>query len=334
MTTPLCCIYDKAFLTHLTGTWHPERPARLKAIDQAISSIDFAYPILHIIPRMATEDEIALCHSKEYIHLVQHETSQIITKHLPDDGSICLSTGDAPICSKSYNIARLAAGGALTAVDAVMQNTSLRAFVAARPPGHHAHRDIGHGFCIFNNIAIAAKYAQKKYGIKNILIADWDVHHGDGTQSIFYEDPTVFYFSTHRFGYGYYPGTGSKTEIGTGPGIGTTLNCPFIVEDGDSPRLSILKAFKTTLPQAMEMFAPELILISAGFDAHAKDPLGGCDFTNADFWQITEEIKEIANTYCQGRIISILEGGYSLEGLASAAQQHIESLHTRDRKIS
>lgn len=326
---PLSFITDKAFLLHLTGPWHPERPTRLTVIENAIDHYNFSPPLLRIPPRTAQEEEIALCHSKAYIDLVKHETSQIHPLNLPDDGSIWLSTGDAPICSKSYEIALLAAGGALAAVDAVLRNTSLRAFVSARPPGHHAHQSLGHGFCIFNNIAIAARYAQKKYGIKKILIADWDVHHGDGTQAIFYDDPSVFYFSTHRYGYGYYPGTGSAAETGKGDGKGTTLNCPFVIEDGDSPRLSILNAFQHALPKAMEAFKPELILISAGFDAHIKDPLGGCDMSDADFAMITEEVKTLANKYCHGRIISILEGGYSLEGLASATLEHLKCLqHT------
>lgn len=322
----LSYITDRAYLEHLTGPWHPEQPARLLAIDNAIKNSELAYYINRIPPKIASENEIALCHSTDYIALVKNETLQLSSKNLPNDGSISLSTGDTPICSKSYEIARLAVGGAITAVDAVMQNITPRAFVSARPPGHHAHHQLGHGFCIFNNVAIAAKYAQEKYGIKNILIADWDVHHGDGTQAIFYEDASVFYFSTHRFGYGYYPGTGSHLEIGHGKGIGTNLNCPFTIENGDSPRLSILRAFHKTLPQAMEAFKPQLIFISAGFDAHFKDPLGGCDVTDADFAEITESVKKIAIKHCQGRIISILEGGYNLEGLASATLSHIKSL--------
>lgn len=326
MPDTLAIITDNAYLKHLTGPWHPEQPARLQAIDQAIKKSGLSSSFHYLTPRIATEEELALCHSKEYISLVQEETSRLQSKKLPDDGSIWLSTGDAPICSASYEIARLAVGGALTAVDAIMQNIAKRVFVAARPPGHHAHNAMGHGFCIFNNAAIAARYAQKKYGIKNVLIVDWDVHHGDGTQAIFYEDPSVFYFSTHRFGHGYYPGTGSAEEKGKGKGLGTTLNCPFVIENGDSPRHSVLNAFKNILPKAMETFKPEIIIISAGFDAHFKDPLGGCDLTDADFAELTDCIKDLAAKYSQGRIISLLEGGYSLDGLASSTLAHITAL--------
>lgn len=326
MGPPLAIVTDSAYLNHLTGPWHPEQPARLLAINKALKDSGLSNTLPFLSPRLAAEDELMLCHSKAYIDLVKTETSQILDRHLANDGSFSLSTGDAPICATSYQIARLAAGGALTAVDAVLQNQIKRVFVAARPPGHHAHQSIGQGFCIFNNVAIAARYTQQIYGLNKILIVDWDVHHGDGTQAIFYDDPSVFYFSTHRYGRGYYPGTGAAEEKGKGPGLGMNLNCPFSIENGDSPRQSILKAFKTTLPIAIETFKPELIFISAGFDAHKLDPLGGCDLTDDDFAELTECVKLIADNHCQGRIVSVLEGGYSLPGLASATVAHLKIL--------
>lgn len=326
MGIPLAIVTDKAYLNHLMGPWHPEQPARLLAILKALKDSGLSATIPFLSPHFAAEDDLMLCHSKAYIELVKNETAQILIKHLANDGSASLSTGDTPICSASYQAACLAAGGALKAVDAVMQNQVKRVFVAARPPGHHAHQNIGQGFCIFNNVAIAARYAQQAYALKKILIVDWDVHHGDGTQAIFYEDPLVFYFSTHRYGRGFYPGTGAAEERGNGRGLGTNLNCPFSIENGDSPRQSILKAFKNNLPVTIETFKPELIFISAGFDAHKLDPLGGCDLSDGDFAELTECVKEIANRNCQGRIISILEGGYSLEGLASAAIAHLKAL--------
>lgn len=326
MNTLLAIVHDPIYTGHLTGPFHPEQPSRIQAIGYALEKSGLAASLPHIPPRPASLEEIELCHSKDYIELVQKETARINPEELPDDGSISLSTGDASICSASFDIARLAAGGAIAAVDHVLHGFSKRVFCAVRPPGHHAHQAIGQGFCIFNNIAIAARYAQKAYGIEKILIADWDVHHGDGTQAIFYDDPSVFYFSTHRYGYGFYPGTGAAVETGLGRGAGTTLNCPFIIEHGEVPSRSILKAFDQLLAQAIKSFKPELVLISAGFDAHFKDPLGGCDLTDAHYAALTESIKNIAGIYCQGRIVSLLEGGYSLSGLASSTIAHLKSL--------
>lgn len=319
MNPELRIITDPIFAEHLTGPGHPEQPMRYFAMTQALKNNGLLTKA-PLPPRMATDEEIRLCHSKQYLELVKDEVADIAKKNLDDDGTIWLSTGDVSICSKSLIVARLAVGAMLEAVDLVMQNSVKRVFVAVRPPGHHASSNAGKGFCLFNNAAIGARYAQKNYGIKKILIADWDVHHGDGTQAIFEDDPSIFYFSTHRYGYGFYPGTGSAREKGRG----NILNCPINAER--SPRIEVIKAFRENLSKAMETFSPELVIISAGFDAHEKDPLGGFDLKDEDFAELTHIIRGIADRYCKGRLVSVLEGGYSLEGLASSVCSHVKAL--------
>jgi acetoin utilization deacetylase AcuC-like enzyme len=214
-----------------------------------------------------------------------------------------------------------ATGTALNAVDAVFNKKAQNAFCIVRPPGHHATPTKGMGFCIFNNIAIAARYAQRKYGVKRVLIADWDVHHGNGTQDIFYTDGTVFFFSTHQ--YPWYPGTGAAGETGEGAGTGMTMNCPFPAGSG---RREILGAFEQMLAPAAKKVKPELVLISAGFDSRIDDPLGNFLLTDADFADLTRVMLGIANQSAGGRLISVLEGGYNLTGLASAARSHVQAL--------
>lgn len=311
---------DLVYTQHLTGHFHPEQPARIIAIDQALKESNLEFK--KIKPRFAPENDILLCHKKEYLKLVKEEVDS-----LPNDITIkLLSTGDAPISTFSWDIARLAVGGALEAVDQVMKAPNSTAFAAVRPPGHHATSSQGMGFCIFNNVAIAARYAQKKYGLSRILIADWDVHHGNGTQEIFYEDPSVFYFSTHEKGL--YPNTGFEFETGAGAGIGATLNCPIVPTT--TSRIEVIHAFEKTLTQKMESFQPELVLISAGFDAHQADPLGHFNLTENDFQTLTYALKAIANKYAQGRIVSVLEGGYNLPALASSVVSHIKALIRKD----
>jgi acetoin utilization deacetylase AcuC-like enzyme len=216
-----------------------------------------------------------------------------------------------------------AAGGVLNAVDAVFDGRARNAFCAVRPPGHHANAARGMGFCLFNNIAIAARYAQQRYGIARALIVDWDVHHGNGTQDLFYTDPSVFFFSTHQWPL--YPGTGRSDETGAGPGEGTTLNFPFPAGSG---RNQVLGAVLTALVPAMRNFRPDLVLISAGFDSRAGDLLGQFTLTDEDFADLTDAVMEIAEEYAGGRLISVLEGGYNLSGLASAAASHVAMLQS------
>jgi len=232
-----------------------------------------------------------------------------------------LSTGDTIICPRSLDAALRATGGVLNAVDAVFAKKARNAFCIVRPPGHHATPFRGMGFCIFNSIAIAARYAQHKYGISRVLIADWDVHHGNGTQHIFYHDGSVFFFSTHQ--HPWYPGTGLADEIGEGKGQGMILNCPFPAGSG---RKEILGAFQEKLIPAAEKVKPELVLISAGFDSREGDPLGNFLLTDTDFADLTRLMLEMADKYAGGRLLSVLEGGYNLQGLASAVRAHVQAL--------
>ena len=299
---------DQACKEHFTGSRHPERPERFDAALEAMKSL----PLLALEPRVATEDEVSLCHPLSYIRLVERE---VMT------GFHELSTGDTVISARSLDAALRATGAALNAVDAVCNKKAQNAFCIVRPPGHHATPFKGMGFCIFNNVAIAARYAQRKYGVSRVLIADWDVHHGNGTQDIFYSDGSVFFFSTHQ--HPWYPGTGAPDETGEGAGVGMTLNCPFPAGSG---RREILGAFEQMLVPAAKKVKPELVLISAGFDSRIDDPLGNFLLTDADFADLTRVMLGIADQFAGGRLVSILEGGYSLTGLASAARAHVEAL--------
>jgi acetoin utilization deacetylase AcuC-like enzyme len=311
-------VYDPHYTMHKTGAWHPEQPNRVAVINQALQTAGLKTVANTLKPRKATEAEILLCHTKSYYELVQKEINALQNY----SGTTTLSTGDVEVCHDSFDIALLAAGGALTAVDKIMTSSANCAFCITRPPGHHATSDKGMGFCIFNNIAIAARYAQQKYGIKRVLIADWDVHHGNGTQDIFYEDPSVFYFSTHEKDL--YPFTGTVEDTGEGLGKGTTLNIP--IKPTLLSRSEVIQAFQSTLKERMQAFKPELVLISAGFDGHESDPLGHFNLKDEDFFTLTTCLKEIANEYSKGKIVSILEGGYNLTALAPAAVSHVKAL--------
>jgi acetoin utilization deacetylase AcuC-like enzyme len=303
---------DPLYKRHIPGPGHPERPERLDAILSALDNEDFAAEMVRVPPRAATEDELAACHTRKYIDVVRHDVAR---------GYEALSTGDTPLGTESLDIALQAVGGVLNAVDAVVERRAQNAFCAVRPPGHHATPNRGMGFCIFNNVAIAARYAQRRHGIERVLIADWDVHHGNGTQDIFYADGSVFCFSTHQ--HPWYPGTGRPDETGEGAGRGATLNCPFPAGSG---RSEILDAFQDKLVPAARDFQPDLVLISAGFDSRLGDPLGRFTLSDTDFADLTTLMLEIADTYAGGRLVSVLEGGYSLVGLASAAVAHVKAL--------
>ncbi|HUA21603.1 MAG TPA: histone deacetylase [Bryobacteraceae bacterium] len=301
-------VADAACKEHFTGPHHPEHPNRF---DAALGGLD-DLPLVRLPSRLANTDEIALCHRHEYIRLVEREVM---------NGFHELSTGDTDISPRSWDAALRAAGSVLNAVDAVAAGEVLNAFCIVRPPGHHANALAGMGFCLFNNIAIAARYAQKKHGAGRVLIADWDVHHGNGTQDIFYCDGSVFFFSTHQSPW--YPGTGKPDETGEGAGAGMTMNCPFPAGSG---RAEILGAFQEKLMPAAEQVRPELVLISAGFDSRAGDPLGQFLLTDADFADLTRVMREIADKYAGGRLVSVLEGGYSLTGLRAGVRAHVEAL--------
>lgn len=302
---PLCKI-------HISGFGHPEKPERYDAIFKTLSTL----PLKILKSRSATKDEILLCHTQMYFDLVKKE----VKEKRPS-----LSTGDTILSKGSLEAALLAAGGVLTAIDAVMKGIAKNVFCVVRPPGHHACSNGGMGFCIFNNIAIGARYVQKRYGIKKVLIVDWDVHHGNGTQEIFDDDPSVYYFSTHQLGL--YPGTGNPEDTGRGKAKGTKLNCPIF--PGSNSREEVIKAFKTKLVPAMVSFKPDFVMISAGFDAHQLDPLGGFNLTEEDYSKLTIIVKAIADKYCKGRIVSVLEGGYNLKATAQSALAHVKSLISR-----
>jgi acetoin utilization deacetylase AcuC-like enzyme len=293
---------------HVTGTQHPEQPARFDAALGALRDLK----LVPIPPRLANHDELALCHSRQYIQLAEREIFE---------GFHELSTGDTVISPKSFDAALRATGGALNAIDAIVDKRVSSAISIGRPPGHHANAVRGMGFCIFNTVAIAARYAQKKHGIGRVLIADWDVHHGNGTQDIFYTDGSVFFFSTHQSPW--YPGTGPSSERGEGAGQGMTLNCPFPAGAG---RKEILGAFQERLMAEAEKVKPELVLLSAGFDSRTGDPLGQFLLTDGDFADLTRVMREIAGKHAAGRLLSVLEGGYSLTGLASGLRAHVEAL--------
>ncbi len=303
---------DPAVREHDTGPGHPEQPARYSAVMDRLQFTGLLDYLTHIDPVLASVDQLALVHTRPYIALAEKE----VKAHHGQ-----LSTGDTSISPGSYDAALRAAGCTLAATDAVMQGKINNAFCIVRPPGHHASQARGMGFCLFNNVAIAARYAQRQYGIDRVAIIDWDVHHGNGTQDIFYEDPSVLFFSTHQSPW--YPGTGAARETGAGAGLGTTINCPLAAGAG---RYEILGAFQQVLlPQLMD-FRPDLVLISAGFDSRIDDPLGNFVLSDEDFVELTRLLLAAADQYAKGRLISVLEGGYNLSGLASASTAHVRAL--------
>lgn len=306
MTTAF--LADPIAKQHDPGPGHPEQPQRWDAALRGLGD----FPLTENPPRAATEQELALCHSPRYVAIARHDV---------EIGAHSLSTGDTDICPRSYEVALRAVGTCLNAVDLLMQRKAANAFCIVRPPGHHAGPSRGMGFCLFNNIAVAARYAQHRYGVERVAIADWDVHHGNGTQDIFYSDSTVFFFSTHQSPW--YPGTGSASETGDGAGQGFTLNCPFPAGSG---RREIAGAFREQFAPRMESFRPDLVLISAGFDSRRGDPLGRFLLDDADFAELTNIVLEIATRYAGGRLISVLEGGYDLIGLQHAVAAHVRAL--------
>ena len=303
---------DPIFREHLAGREHPERPERFDAVMRGLRQAGLLERLVRVEPRAATEEELLLCHTPEYLRTAQQDVLS---------GRPSLSTGDTDITPNSWEVAAQAAGGVLNAVDVVVAGTARNAFCAVRPPGHHASAGRGMGFCFFNNAALAARYAQRRHGLDRVLIVDWDVHHGNGTEHIFYSDPTVFFFSTHQWPL--YPGTGRADETGEGAGVGTTMNFPFPAGSG---REEVLGAVEASLAPAAERFRPDLLVISAGFDSRLGDPLGRFTLTDRDFADLTRAVMQIAARHAGGRVVSVLEGGYNLDGLASAAAAHVEVL--------
>ena len=301
--------FSEKHLLHDTGVDHPESVERYQKVLDSLMSIDVSY--VSLVERTASSKEIILAHDAFYHDMVKVEVENFSEQ---------LSTGDTSICEDSYEVAALATGAVLNAVDGLMKGKVSRAFCAVRPPGHHATQYKGMGFCIFNHVAIAAKYVQKNYGVKRVAIMDWDVHHGNGTQDIFYEDPNVFYFSTHQEGG--FPYSGSAEERGRGKGEGTTYNIPLKAGTTDE---AMLQAWQTGLKK-MKQFKPEIVFISAGFDAAIGDPLGDFNITVEGFAKLTEEVRAYAEQYCDGRIVSVLEGGYDPDTLAACVKVHVLAL--------
>jgi acetoin utilization deacetylase AcuC-like enzyme len=310
----LALIRDDRYMEHDPGAGHPESPDRLRVIHELIDREFSGLPL--IPPRLATESELALVHNPFYIKTVANTEGKMHSQLDPDTG----------LSARSFEIARLAAGGLLQGVDTLLSPdpgplTPRSIFAFVRPPGHHAEPDRGMGFCIFNNVAIAARYAGKKYGLKRILIVDWDLHHGNGTQRAFYDDPAVLFFSSHQ--YPYYPGSGSFNESGSGKGEGFTVNAPFPSGFGDAEYLSVYA--RILVPIALD-YMPELILVSAGFDPFAQDPLGGMNVTGEGFGALAGLVQDIAHRTCDGRILITLEGGYHSEGLRSGVRAVLQTL--------
>jgi acetoin utilization deacetylase AcuC-like enzyme len=301
---------DSLFLEHHTGA-HPESPERLRYLHEFLKrqAVSARFRPGGIKP--AQTAQLELVHDPAYIDAV---------RRYADAGGGRIED-DTVLSSRSFEVACLAAGAALSAVDAVLQQRNSRALCLVRPPGHHALPRAAMGFCLFNNVALAASHALKQYNLNRILVVDFDVHHGNGTQDAFYRDSQVYFFSVHRSPF--YPGTGAAHETGSGPGLGTKFNLP--VRFG-TPRQTYREQFQTALEEAASRARPELLLISAGFDAHRADPVGSLGLETEDFEPLTRLLVEVANQYCQGRIVSVLEGGYNVHALAESVQVHMEAL--------
>jgi acetoin utilization deacetylase AcuC-like enzyme len=299
-------IHDPRYLLHETGSFHPERSDRLRAIEKRLKEDHWLEKFQEIVPRKATSDEILLVHDRGHLEEVARTAD---TKGVYLDG-------DTFAGPNTYEISLLAAGGLLEATDQVVGGAVQNAFALVRPPGHHAERSYSMGFCIFNNVGIAAEYLAKKHHFKKIVVVDYDVHHGNATQHMFYDRPDVFYISTHRFPF--YPGTGAASEKGTGAGAGYTLNIPMAAGEGDQEYQEV---FERKVIPALREYRPDILLVSAGFDAHVRDPLGGMAVTEQGFHFMTKELVQVAQDYCQKKIIFTLEGGYDLEGLSKSVEE-------------
>jgi acetoin utilization deacetylase AcuC-like enzyme len=304
-------VRDARYMNHWMGEYHPESPERLRAIYEMLDDPGMAGRFLEIPVRTAKREEILLVHTVGFIETLAATAGQEFTYLDPDTQT----------CSGSYEAALLAAGGLCQAVSMVSSGELENAFALVRPPGHHAEKGRAMGFCLFNNVAIAARFAQKVLRCKRILIVDWDLHHGNGTQHSFEEDPSVLYFSTHQ--YPYYPGTGDFSEMGKGKGRGYTVNVPLPMGCGDEEYLAVYE--RILKPVALE-FKPELILVSAGFDIYEGDPLGGMRVTPKGFAGLTRSIMDMAQACCGGRLVLTLEGGYNVEGLAGSVKEVLKEM--------
>lgn len=304
-------VRDDRYMQHVANGYHPESPERLRIIYQMLQDEDMAGRFLTFSPRPATTEELAWVHTSRHIQTIAATAGNRLTMLDPDTYA----------CAQSFDIAKLAAGGVLVAVDKVLAGEVQNAFAFIRPPGHHAEANRAMGFCLFNNVAIAANYCIKIHKLQKILIIDWDLHHGNGTQHSFYERGDVLYFSTHQ--YPYYPGTGHITEVGSGAGKGFTVNVPLPTGPGDGEYFFI---FEEILEPIAQEYKPDIVFVSAGFDIYYQDPLGGMQVTPSGFANLCRIILDLAADTCHGRVILVLEGGYHLQGLREATKAVLKTM--------
>jgi len=301
-----CFIYDDSVLLHTPPEGHPERPERLRFLIRHLERSGILERFERPPARQATDEELRLVHTRQHVEEIRRRCAA---------GGGLLDEGDTYCVPESFRAATIAAGAVMTGIDAVLGGGGSFAACAVRPPGHHAESDRPMGFCVFNNVAVGARYAQQRFGISRVAIVDWDVHHGNGTQHIFYDDPSVLYISLHQ--YPFYPGTGAQDERGTGDGEGYTLNIPLPERTGEPEYLA---QFREKVLPALTPFKPELLIISAGFDAHRDDPIGGMLLTEESFAAMTRLLRSDVP------VVSVLEGGYDLNGLAASFEHHLRSM--------
>lgn len=302
-------VLDERYMLHDTGMGHPERPQRIEVL---LGAVEERPQRRRVAPRTASGDEITLVHDERHFAAVSRTRG---ATRLAFDA-------DTPVSADSFDAACLAAGGLLALIDEVMAGNIDNGFAMVRPPGHHAERSQAMGFCLFNNVAVGAAYLRQRYGLGRVLVMDWDVHHGNGTQHSFYRDPGVMFISTHR--YPFYPGTGALGEVGGGEGAGFTVNIPLPAGYGDAEYADVFDALVVPLA---ELYEPEFVLISAGFDAHARDPLGGMRVSESGFSRMAQALLGVAQRFAGGRCVAVLEGGYDLQAMRNSTLAVLDEMN-------
>ena len=311
---PTAIVWSDAFLDHDTGTRHPERPDRLRAIHQRLTESSLWRRSRIIEPTPVDLKLVKRVHATDYVNYFRNACQR---------GDHTIHTPDCPICPKTYEVARLAAGGVVEAVREVMADHIRNAFCPVRPPGHHAERRRAMGFCFFNNLVVAAEYLRTAHGLQKLAVLDWDVHHGNGTQHHFERDPNTLFISIHQHPHTLFPGTGFEDERGTGQAEGTKINIPMLPGACDE---DYRRAFEETILPTTASFQPEFILASVGFDPHRDDPLAHINLNTPMFAWMAEQVRSLADEICHGRLVTVLEGGYDLKSIADCTQAHMESL--------